>query len=137
MTNLEVVHLTVAHYLKYNFRPVELEGEKKVKYMIENALRISLGKSFDHTEYCLWLSDNAPHYGVIIKDYATLKSMRAQKRRGKWKHSELSSQIQIKVKSLDIGTKVLILLNASEFSTKKLKTIARSWPSNKPLIFIG
>lgn len=137
MTNLELVHLNVAHYLKHNFRPVDIEGEKKVEYMMQNALRISLGKNFDHMEYCIWLADNAPNYGVLIKNYATLKTMRAQKRLGKWKHSKLSKQIQLKVRNLATDTQVLVLLNASQFSTVRIKKIVRAWPSTKPVLFIG
>ena len=137
MTNLEILHATVAHYLKYNFRSINIEGERKVRYMLNNALRISLGKSYDHSDYCLWLADNAPNYGVLIKDYATLKLMKAEKRAGKWKHTNISKQVQIKIKYLDKDTQVLVLLNASMFSTKRLTNIARGWPSTKPLIFIG
>lgn len=137
MTNLELLHRTVAHYLKHNFHSVTIEGEKKVAYMMENALRISLGRSYDHTEYCLWLADNAPYYGVLVKDYATLVALKRRNRVDKHKHSKLSTQVQLKIKNLKIETQVLILLNASQFSTKRQKIIIRSWPSTKPLIYIG
>ena len=105
--------------------------------MIENALRISLGKNFDHTEYCVWLADNAPNYGVLVRNHATLEMMRSQKRLGKWKHSNLSKQIQLKLLELDVDTQVLVFLNASQFSTVRIQRIMRAWPSDKPVLFIG
>lgn len=137
MTNIEVLHNVVVHYLKWNFKRTDLEGEQKVKYMLENAFRISLGKNYDHSEYCLWLADNAPDYGVIIKDYATLKALKAKHRERKWKHTRVSNQVQIKISSLDINTQVLVILNASEFSEYKLKKLMRSWKSTRPIIMVG
>jgi hypothetical protein len=105
--------------------------------MIENSLRICLGRGFDHTEYCIWLASNAPKYGVLVKNKSVFKTLIAQKRAGKWKHSTLTKQVQLRIKNLDIDTQVLILLNASTFSEFYLKKIIRAWPSNKPLLLIG
>ena len=116
---------------------MRIEGEHRVHYMMKNALRISLGKTYDHTEYCLWLADNAPYYGVVVKDWATLDYMKREKRRGKWKHSSLSKQVQLKIKNLRVDTQVLVLLNSSEFSEYRIKALMRSWPSDRPVLFIG
>lgn len=137
MTNLELLHNVVTHYLKNNFRALKVESELKVMYMIENALRVSLGKSYDHTEYCLWLADHGPNYGVLVENFAALKALRAAKRVGKFRHSNITSQVQFKVSALDVDSQVLVLLNASNFSIHRLKKIMRSWVSNKPVIFIG
>lgn len=137
MTNLEILHHTVSHYLRHNFRSVLIESEAKVTYMLENALRISLGRSYDHVEYCLYLADHGPNYGVIAKDHDTLTTLKQVNRAGKWKHTKVSNQVQIRVSSLDINTQVLVLMNASNFSSFRIRKVLRSWTTEKPVIFIG
>ncbi len=126
----------VSHYIKTNFFPVKLEGTKKLEYMYKNALHISLGSNVDHTEYCLFVADTAPYYGVIVKDFKTLQALKRYYRIETNKHSKVPSTVQMKVKNLP-PTEVLIVMNATEFTTTRLKNILQAWTTEKPLLLIG
>lgn len=134
--SLIILSNTVNHYIKNAFTPVKIEGPKKLEYMYRNALHISLGRNVDHTEYCLFVAATAPYYGVIVKDYKTLHSLKQFYRIKANKHSKVPLTVQIKVRNLPL-TEVLIIMNATEFTTIRLRNVLQSWTTEKPLLLIG
>ncbi len=138
MSSTELLHNSVLHYLKNNFRPVEILGEKKTRYILTNAFRISLGRSFDHTNYCVWLANNTPGYGVIAKSNNVIKYLTDIHRLRKHSRDTISTaQIKLHPSKLDVNTQVLIIMNASHFNERRITKIARSWYSNRPMLMIG
>lgn len=137
MTNIDILHHAVNHYLRHCFVPILIENEEKVKYMMTNAFRMSLGRSYDHSRYCLFLASHGPNYGVIVNTYSELTALKAKYRKMKWAHTQVSSQVQLKVSNLAIETQVLVIMNASNITDQKTKIILRSWTTEKPVLMIG
>lgn len=136
MTHLEVAHYTVDTYIK-NFRGFSVPEKEWAKTNLINALRLSFGTQFDFSDYAVYLALTGPFYGVLVKDFKTLKFLKAEKRAGKFKHSKVTSQVQLKLSKLDINTKVLILLEGSKFTKHRLDKILRYWSPSKPVILLG
>lgn len=134
--SLSLLSNVVSHYITSTFTPVKLTGPKRLEYMYRNALHISLGKNVDHTEYCLFVAATAPYYGVIVKDYKTLHSLKQFYRIESNKHSKVPMTVQMKVKNLP-QVEVLIIMNATEFTTTRLKNVLQAWTTEKPLLLIG
>ena len=134
---LQILSHTVNHYIRNNFSPAKIQGEEKVDYIWENGLHLNLGKNVDHTEYCLWLAANAPYYGVLVKDYATLTGLKQYYRVGIGKHTEVPKTVQLKLFALPKEIQVLVLANSTQWSGNKLKKTIRNWTTEKPILFIG
>ncbi len=138
MSSTELIHNSVLHYLKNHFRPSIILGEKKTKYILTNAFRMSLGRSFDHTNYCVWLANNTPGYGVIAKSRKIIQYLVDKNRLRKHSRDTISiAQINLLPAKLDVNTQVLIIMNASHFNERKITRIARSWFSDRPMLMIG
>lgn len=135
--SLQILSTTVNHYVRNNFTPIKIEGEQKVNYIWENGLHLSLGKNVDHTEYCLYLAANAPFYGVLVKDYATLTGLKQYYRIGLGSHTQVPKTVQLKLFALPKETQVLVLCNSTQWSDIKLKKTIRNWTTEKPILFIG
>lgn len=136
MNYLEVAHFAVDTYIK-NFRGFIPDPKDWTKVNLDNALRLSFGSQFDFGDYAVFLSLRGPLYGVLTKDYKTLKALKASKRPDKSKHTKVSSQVQLKLSKLDISTNVLILFEGSKFSKHRLNKILSRWQPTKPVILLG
>ena len=136
-STLQILSTTVNHYLKHNFTGLRVEGEDKVSYIWENGLHLNLGRNVDHMEYCMWLAANAPYYGVLVKDYATLTGLKQYYRIGIGKHTEVPKTVQLKLFALPKEIQVLVLANSTQWSGNKLKKTIRNWTTEKPILFIG
>ncbi len=136
MNYLEVAHFAIETYIK-NFRGYLPEQKEWTKVNLENALRLSFGTQFDYGDYAVYLSIASPFYGVLTKDYKSLKALKASKRPDKSKHTKVSSQVQLKLSKLDVNTKVLILFEGSKFTKHRLNKILNYWQPTRPVILLG
>ena len=136
-STLQILSTTVNHYLKHNFTGLRLEGEDKVNYIWENGLHLNLGRNVDHMEYCMWLAANAPYYGVLVKDFATLTGLKQYYRIGLGKHTEVPKTVQLTFLNLPKTTSVLVLADCSKWKSPKIKRALRNWDSTKPTLFLG
>lgn len=133
----QILSSTVNHYIRNNFCAVKIQGEEKVDYIWENGLHLCLGKNVDHTEYCLFLAANAPMYGVLVKDYATLTGLKQYYRISLGFHTQVPKTVQLKLFALPKETQVLVVAEATKWSGNKLKKTIRNWTTEKPILFIG
>lgn len=136
MNYLEVAHYAIETYIK-NFRGYLPDQKEWPKANLENALRLSFGTQFDYGDYAVYLSITGPFYGVLTKDYKSLKALKASKRPDKSKHTKVSSQVQLKLSKLDVNTKVLILFEGSKFTKHRLTKILNYWQPTRPVILLG
>jgi hypothetical protein len=136
MTHLEITHYTIECFIK-NFKGILPEPKEWVKTNLIQALRLSFGNQFNYSDYAVYLALTSPFYGVLTKDYKTLKALKTEKRVDKFKHSKVNRQTQLKLSKLDINTKVLILLEGNEFSNHRLTKILKHWQPIRPVILLG
>lgn len=139
LSSSQLLSYTVDHYIRYNFTPLnkELSNQDKADHIWQNGLHINLGKNVDHIEFGLYLAMNSPYYGVVVKDFYTLTGLKKYYREDLFKHTRIPKTVQLQLNKLPVTTQVLILLEASKFTQRKIKTILYSWTTDKPILFIG
>lgn len=129
-----LLSLVVVHYIRDYFMPRRVDGSLKLKYIYENALHLNLGKNVDHINFALYLAQNYPYTGVLIRDKLTYKTI---KRIAETDNTRVTSNVQHLISKLPKLMNLLVILGATKFTNAKLNRAINSWTSEKPLILLG
>lgn len=129
-----MMSLVVVHYIRDYFMPRKVTGKLRLSYIYENALHLNLGKNVDYINFALYLAQNYPYTGVLIRDRVTYKILR---RMAATDNVKIPSNVQFLISKLPKNMNLFIILNASKFSNNKLNRAINHWTSEKPLILLG
>lgn len=134
----QLISRVVYDYLKFYFTPRKIASAEGLAYIYENALHLNLGKNVDHIDYAIYLAQNYPYSGILVKDHLTYKTLkRIIKPKGSKRDTLLPRNVHYLFNKLPEPLNLLLILEASKFRAIKMNKIINLWTAEKPLILLG
>lgn len=132
----KLISQVVYDYIKYYFTPAKMKGKESFQYMYENALHLNLGRNVDHFSYVVYLANQYPYVGILVKSKSTLLSLRRTSVR-LYNSTYLPKNISNRFEFLPKPVELLVIYEATNLSPRKLGNILVHWTTEKPLILLG